>query len=418
MIDSFSKQLHYRQDVDNFLLSSFLKRHSPLDNARYFEDGKLVIYKRTRFYSARIHIGPRKYVWRSLRTTDEAKALSEARRLFYKFEEKQEQGLPLSSRSFGKVADEYVASREKDFQQGGKTTASMLKQLKRVAGFWKEYAGKKSIENIDDKILREYIPWRRDYYAKKETIKPTQRRHPSDGTLNWDMMVGKAIVRWAHEMGYRGNKPLPTYTFTRKLKRVRPALEASEIRKIGETLVRRRKEAPSPTIKAGRQLLIDYVAILLGSGMRVGEANNLRLRDVIPFKDDKDRSNYRLIVRGKTGERDVIIRTIAARTVEKILVEKAENDQNDFLFTMPDGSRVKNLGPKFQKALSDAGVMHSSDGEKYTLYSLRHSYAVRALRKGLGVFEIARNMGTSVQMIQTYYGKHATPKTFATRLGD
>ena len=40
------------------------------------------------------------------------------------------------------------------------------------------------------------------------------------------------------------------------------------------------------------------------------------------------------------------------------------------------------------------------------------------LTRGIGVFELACNMGTSVQMIQQYYGRHATAKTFATRLGD
>jgi hypothetical protein len=52
------------------------------------------------------------------------------------------------------------------------------------------------------------------------------------------------------------------------------------------------------------------------------------------------------------------------------------------------------------------------------VYSLRHFYAVSALRNGVGVFEVARNMGTSVQMIQEYYGKQATSAVFATRLGD
>ena len=51
-------------------------------------------------------------------------------------------------------------------------------------------------------------------------------------------------------------------------------------------------------------------------------------------------------------------------------------------------------------------------------FSLRHFYAVNALRNGVGVFEVARNMGTSVQIIQEYYGKRATPTVFATRLGD
>ena len=48
---------------------------------------------------------------------------------------------------------------------------------------------------------------------------------------------------------------------------------------------------------------------------------------------------------------------------------------------------------------------------------LRHFCAVHALRNGVGVFEVARNMGTSVQIIQEYSGKQATSVVFATRLG-
>jgi hypothetical protein len=62
-------------------------------------------------------------------------------------------------------------------------------------------------------------------------------------------------------------------------------------------------------------------------------------------------------------------------------------------------------------------IRYSSDGEKFSLYSLRHFYAVRALLDGIGVWDIARNMGTSVEMIQQYYGKAATPKMMATTLG-
>jgi hypothetical protein len=76
---------------------------------------------------------------------------------------------------------------------------------------------------------------------------------------------------------------------------------------------------------------------------------------------------------------------------------------------LPQKIRLSNLMPS---------GFRSSFGEKYTVYSLRHFYAVSALRNGVGVFEVARNMGTSVQMIQEYYGKQATPAVFATRLGD
>jgi integrase len=69
------------------------------------------------------------------------------------------------------------------------------------------------------------------------------------------------------------------------------------------------------------------------------------------------------------------------------------------------------------KVLLLAGIVCNSHGDKYTLYSLRHFYAVLSLRRGIGVFDVARNMGTSVQVIQNYYGKHATPRKLATQLG-
>ena len=85
---------------------------------------------------------------------------------------------------------------------------------------------------------------------------------------------------------------------------------------------------------------------------------------------------------------------------------------------MSDGSKVITLIDQFDSALKQGGIERNSFGEKYALYSLRHFYAVMALRNGIGVFEVARNMGTSVQMIQQYYGKQATSAVFATRLGD
>jgi hypothetical protein len=49
--------------------------------------------------------------------------------------------------------------------------------------------------------------------------------------------------------------------------------------------------------------------------------------------------------------------------------------------------------------------MASSRFSSGLAFSLRHFYAVNALRNGIGVFEVACNMGTSVQIIQEYYGR-------------
>ena len=35
-------------------------------------------------------------------------------------------------------------------------------QIVRVSKFWRKYAGQLAVEAIDDKVMREFIPWRRD----------------------------------------------------------------------------------------------------------------------------------------------------------------------------------------------------------------------------------------------------------------
>ena len=293
----------------------------------------------------------------------------------------------------------------------------MLRQIKRVVKFWREHAGDQGIENIGNKELSGYIEWRKNYYAQFKTLPKNAKLNPADKTLQWEMMLGKAIIRWAGEQGYRGDLPLPTFTFTPKKNRVRPAFELHEYRRLLRTLIKWRRDCPNDTWRHARLLLIDYVLILANSGMRVGEANNLKIRDLETFTDGRGRRNYRFKVKGKTGERDVILRASAAKSVDRLLTRRSNAAPEDWLFVMGDGCRVTTLIDQLDKVLVLAGIVHNSHGDKFTLYSLRHFYAVSSLRRGIGVFDVARNMGTSVQIIQRYYGRHATPITLATQLG-
>jgi integrase len=388
-----------------------------MEGARYLEDGKLTVFRRAGIYYARIRISPVKYIWRSLKTSNEQTAVDLGRRLLFQLEQRADQGLQQKSKSFAAVIDDYIRYRERDHRHGG-TSAGMLKQIVRVSKFWREYAGQLAVETIDDKVMREFIPWRRDYYSKIKKLPKNAKLHPTDTTIQWEMMLGKAIVKWAHEQGLRGKLALPTVTFTAKKKRARPAFEIPEYRRLWRTMRKRINEARNVRTLRTRELLRDYVLILANSGMRIGEANNLKLRDVMPFTDAKGRNNFRFIVRGKTGERDVILRSAAARRLDKMLAKRSGESPNNFLFAMPKGTRIISMIDQFNMVLKQAGIERNGFGEKYVLYSLRHFYAVMALRNGIGVFEVARNMGTSVQMIQQYYGKQATAAVFATRLGD
>jgi len=90
-----------------------------MDGARYLEDGKLTIFKRSGVYYARLRISPgKKYVWRSLKTSDEQTAIRLGRRLLFQIEQRADQGLPPKSKLFGAVIDDYIRYRERDHQHG------------------------------------------------------------------------------------------------------------------------------------------------------------------------------------------------------------------------------------------------------------------------------------------------------------
>jgi hypothetical protein len=210
--------------------------------------------------------------------------------LLFHLEQRTEQGRPPKSKLFATVIEDYIRYRERDHRHGS-TSAGMLRQIVRVWKFWREYAGRLAVEAIDDKVM----PRRRDYYSNFEKLPKNAKLHPTDQALQWDMMLGKAIVRWAHEQGLRGKQPAVTVTFTPKKKRVRPAFERWECRRLWRTLCKRINTARDKRTKASRELLRVYVLVLANSGIRTGEANKLKVTDVHPFRDDNQRHNYRLV---------------------------------------------------------------------------------------------------------------------------
>jgi hypothetical protein len=118
-----------------------------MDGARYLEDGRLTVFRRAGTYYARIRISV-KYIWRSLKTSNEQVAIDLGRRLLFQLEKRADQGLPPKSKLFATVIGDYIRHRERDHRHGG-TSAGMLRQIIRVSRFWREYAGHLAVEAID-----------------------------------------------------------------------------------------------------------------------------------------------------------------------------------------------------------------------------------------------------------------------------
>jgi integrase len=440
------------------------------EHRELLEDGKVLLYTRNGIFQARVYRGDRRYISRTLKTVKLEEARRLARRFFYEIEIKRDEGLPLQTRTFALVINEYTMLREREYERSKMskindstqevTSIYMLRQIKRVSKFWLAYCGKKEVDKIDNSVLKDYISWRKEYYHKlPERLRPKNYSiNPADKTLEWESTYAKTVLKYAKERGYLGNKPLPDYRYKAERRIVRPTFTVPEYKKLYTRMRKWIKETDNESWRYTRELLRDYVLILSNSGMRVGEANNLKEGDVVEFKDELGRKNYLFNVQGKTGKRTVIPRANAVRYVERNIKRNEEwtarqaalsldkkpssNEQVKipanrrkvgsvrtsgidkskstglWFFRMADGEQVITLIDQFRALLDSIGLSKNRDGLAYTLYSLRHFYAVEMLRKGkVGVFDIARNMGTSVQIIEQYYGKQATPMALATKLG-
>lgn len=419
------------------------------DYKEELEDGKVLLFIRNGIYQARVYKGERQYIFRSLKT----RKLDDARKLAVKFlheiEFRKQEQLPLQQRTFGDVIKEYVQLREQQYQQSQKaavnttrkqgTSKHMLYQIKRVSKFWLEYCGKTAVNRIDDAKLADYIQWRKDFYHRMspKDIPRGAKIDPTDSTLVWETTLAKTLLKFAHTRGYRGNSQLPTWRYKTQKRIVRPTFSPGEYKQVYERMRAWIRETDDVEYQYTRELLRDYVLILANSGMRVGEANNLKESDVEAFVDETGRKNYMLRVKGKTGSRIVVPRTSAVRYINRVFERNAKRKQEEeseerttrspkrkvdskgqgWFFAMYDGSKIITLIDQFQTVLTSINMLENRDKERFTLYSLRHFYAVNRIRKGIPIYDIAANMGTSVQMIEQYYGRQATTLALAANLG-
>ena len=71
------------------------------------------------------------------------------------------------------------------------------------------------------------------------------------------------------------------------------------------------------------------------------------------------------------------------------------------MYGRPIGSFKKG----FEQVLDEAGVLRGSDGKKRVPLLSQATYATMRISEGVSVFQLAAYMGTSVEMIESFYGK-------------
>ena len=145
--------------------------------------------------------------------------------------------------------------------------------------------------------------------------------------------------------------------------------------------------------------LHDKVLFMANTGIRPDEANWLEYRDVEIVEDDATGETILEIeVRGKRGVGYCKSTTGAVRPFER-MVERNQPEPTDRLFPADHKKQ-------FNRILEEQGLKFDRQGNRRTLYSLRHSYISFRLLEGADIYQIAKNCRTSVEMIEKHYAVH------------
>jgi integrase len=304
------------------------------------------------------------------------------------------------------------------------------------------------LNDISSEIAKNYWDWRIAYWStasgeKLQKSNPKRRgaktkstnnakKVPSKKTLDMEQGALNQILWDARERGrlqhvFKMKSPKSNKPHNR-----RPHFEDVEYRKLTSYLHSYREQIGvfkndklNAWHKLQRNQLYHFVLFMANSGLRVGEAREMRWRD-IKFDQVDERSGVKIAVVGvrkttkKGVKRDVQTQVGGNNTLKEWLEKSPYKGPDDYVWfgqKSSDGkaTAITNLNKSFQNFLNRAlvdgqehGLLYNKENEKRSLYSLRHTYATMRREKGdVDMDDLALNMGCSRTQLEKHYS-HAT----------
>ena len=375
-------------------------------------DGDLKLYRRAgiRRWQATFKLKSR-WVRVSTGHHDMAEAVIAARDLFYKYRYMEQHGLPTLTKSFKTVAL-WTMDRMREELENGVGKKSFRDYEIVINRYLIPYFDTMPIQSVRYEELLKFGAWRREKMG----------REPKSSTLNTHNSALNRVFDEAVVRGLLARKDVPVLMNKGRNGQRRPDFTQAEYQTMIDSFPAWIEQGRTGKSRQMRELLFDYVVMLANTGMRHGtETQNLCWQHVTVFEDG-GRRYVELSVSGKTGRRDLICREGTIEVLQRIQARCADIAGMRFeallgakldlpVFCLDDGTVSLNLRQTFKAFLTDLGLLECPrTGQQRTLYSLRHTYATLALlNDGMDVHTLARQMGTSIAMIEKHYS-HLTPR--------
>ena len=373
----------------------------------HLRDGEVVLYKvqRSSYWHARFRI----YTGKWLRISTRRRNLNEAKQIACdKYDEaryRQRLGFTAVVKRFDEMAKSCVADMRKDLSAGtGKKIYTAYIAV--IETYLIPFFGQMYLTSITSKHITEFEAWRNLLFKRK----------PKVSTLLTFSSAFTRITQTAIDNGWISDKvPVPKLSVRGEKGQARPAFTNDEVKTIQKHLLNWHVGIEGYSGEM-RLMLRDLVDILILTGMRQGtESMNLEWKHFEWYENNGVRY-LRIWVSGKTGARWLIAKHECVEVLKRLQATHEDTSCMELdqllskkmelsLFRFSDGRKPFEMNKVFRRLLEELDLVKGQAGTDRTLYSLRHTYATNELISGTDIHTLAKQMGTSVLMLERHYSK-------------
>lgn len=358
---------------------------------------------------ARLTLDNGKRIVKSTRTDDLEEAKERAWELLHETKARIKNRLPAQTRKFKHVA-EYAIKRMQDALENGTGKQAYKDYISALRIWMIPFFGSTDIDKIDLAALTAFDAWRTE-----KNNKPFSQ----SGINNHNAALNRVLDE-AELQGWLVKSLRPTLLNRGIKSESRGSFTDAEYKKIYTALRTWHKKTRNAKAAATREVLRNYVLFLANTGVRHGtEALGLRWRN-IEWQDSGGERYLVVNVDGKTKKRSAVARD----TVEGYLdrqsklnpalsydsfsdLVSAKSDEHVFTTRLGTVANIASLNRAFNDLLAELDLKVGADGKERVLYSFRHYYATRDLKRGISTHALSKQMGNSTAMLDKHYSKYS-----------
>ena len=348
----------------------------------------------------------RKHYRKSLRTKALSEALIKAEKLALELRVDIETGKKVFGITVRNLFDLYINNREKDIGEGDGTITK---------GTWKTLPYKLnhgcSMLGWDTKVS----------FVKQGDLEDYRQRRTEDRSVNIQTILNEqSQLNAMWEMGYKlGHSTFRHLDFKKilrksKIEKKRATFTDSQYKNLYRymRIWASAKECEDKDELLKRKMVQDMILILANTGMRIGEARQLRwwhLSDEQTIVNkETDKKTYLVYIHipaliTKTRQERSFF-TAGREYFDRLYERQQFTNDTDLIFSM-DGKKTfndKEWGSIWKELMEGIGIYNHYD-EGLTWYSLRHFAITKKIASGVSIIDLSKIVGTAVSNIEKVY---------------